>query len=216
MTGVLHVLHAFDIASHVPLGPNAEISYEELGERCGLPEDDTRQILQAAIAFRIFAEVTPDVSVRHNAASSNFAVPAMKDMLGLFVDEQCGGACKLVESLQRFPGSGEPGHAAHVLAFREAKAIKEGKVVDRDIADPSKGLFDYMADDEERVARFRSAMGVSTKSLAYRASYFIDNLPWADQNQCPGTVADIGGAGGEICQASKRPSFLILYRATCS
>ncbi|XXG96414.1 hypothetical protein Hte_002696 [Hypoxylon texense] len=204
LVGILHAMYAFDIASHVPLGADAEISYEELGKRCGLPEDDARRIVQAAVAFRVFEEVTPEVSVRHNAVSSTLATSGMKDMLGLFVEEQCGGVYKLVESLQRFPGSGEPGHSASVLAFREAKAIKEGRVVDWDIADPSKNLFDYIAEDEKRVARFRSAMGMSTKSLAYRASYFTDNLPWADETQCPKTIADIGGAGGEICQAILR------------
>ncbi|KAI1769896.1 S-adenosyl-L-methionine-dependent methyltransferase [Hypoxylon cercidicola] len=204
LIGILHTLYAFDIASHIPLGPDAEISYEELAERCGIPEDDTRRVVQAAIAFRIFEEATPEVSVRHNAISSTFVSSTMKAMMGLFIEDQCSGVYKLVESLKRFPGSGEPGHSALVLAFRESKAVKEGKVVDQEIADPSKSIFDYISEDEQRVARFRSVMGMSTKSLAYRASYFTDNLPWTDENQCPTTVADIGGAGGEICQAILR------------
>ncbi|KAI1767039.1 S-adenosyl-L-methionine-dependent methyltransferase [Hypoxylon sp. FL1150] len=203
LIGILRTMYTFDIASHVPLEPGATITYGELAQRCGLPEDDTRQIVQAAVAFRIFEEVTPEVSVKHNAASATLAT-AMKDLLGLFIDEQCGGASKLVESLKRFPGSGEPGHSALVLSIREEKAIKEGKIVDYEIADPSKGFWDYISHDEKRVARFRSAMGVSTRSMAYRASYFTDNLPWADKEQCPETIADIGGAGGEVCQAILR------------
>lgn len=203
-------MYAFDIASHVPLQPGAEITYADLAQRCGLTEDDTRHIVQAAVAFRIFEEVTPEVSVRHNAASAALAT-AMKDLLGLFIEDQCSGVYKLVESLKRFPGSGEPGHSASVLAFREAKAIKEGKVVDQEITDPSKSFFDYISEDEKRVARFRSAMGISTRSLAYRASYFTDNLPWADKNQCPESIADIGGAGGEVCQASKKLPFSTLF-----
>ncbi|KAI0180792.1 S-adenosyl-L-methionine-dependent methyltransferase [Hypoxylon sp. FL1284] len=202
--GILHAIYAYGIASHIPLGAQAEIPYEELAKSCGLPEDDTRRIVQAAVAFRIFEEVIPDVSVRHNAASSSLASPTMNAMLGLFVDEQCGVVHKLVEALKRFPGSGEPGHSASVLALREAKAIKEGKVVDQEIADPRKNFFDYIADDEQRVARFRTAMGMSTKSLAYKVTYFTDSLPWANEDHCPKTVVDIGGAGGEVCQAILR------------
>ncbi|KAI2626775.1 S-adenosyl-L-methionine-dependent methyltransferase [Hypoxylon sp. NC1633] len=197
--GVFGAIYAFDIASHVPLSPEG-ISYKDLAERCGLPEDDTRRIVQTAAAFRCFEEVSPDVSVKHNAMSSVFISSQMQDMLGLLMDEQCSGISKFTESLRRFPGSGEPGHSSSVLALREAKALKESGFSKEEITDPSKNFFDYIAEDEKRVARFRSAMGNSTKTLAYKSSYFVDNLPWADENQCPETVVDIGGAGGELCQ----------------
>lgn len=82
--------------------------------------------------------------------------------------------------------------------------IKEKGIDKLEIDDPSKNFFDYIAKDEKRVARFRSAMGTSTKSLAFKSTFFVDNLPWADKSQCPGTVVDIGGAGGEVLQLGKR------------
>ncbi|KAI1144307.1 S-adenosyl-L-methionine-dependent methyltransferase [Hypoxylon sp. FL0543] len=200
LSAIFQVLYTFDIPSHVPLSPKGEISYKDLAERCGLPEDETRRIVQAAITFRVFEEATPEVSVRHNALSSTLAVPQLKDLLGLIMDEQMSGASKLVQSLQRFPGTGEPGHSASVLAFIEAEAIKEKGIDKIEIDDPSKNFFDYIAKDENRVARFRSAMGTSTKSLAFKSTFFVDNLPWADKSQCPETVVDIGGAGGELLQ----------------
>ncbi|KAI1212152.1 S-adenosyl-L-methionine-dependent methyltransferase [Annulohypoxylon truncatum] len=198
LVAIFQTLYTFDIASHVPLSPGDEISYTDLAKSCSLPEDEICRIVQGAIAFRIFEEVTPDVSIRHNAISAAFTVPQMKDLLGLFVGEQLTGCFKIVESLQRYPGTGEPGHSASVLAFREAKAIEESGI-NKEIADPSKNLFDYLAEDETRVARFRSAMGISTKSLAFRSSYFVDSLPWADKDQCPETIVDIGGSGGDLC-----------------
>ncbi|KAI1413649.1 S-adenosyl-L-methionine-dependent methyltransferase [Hypoxylon sp. FL1857] len=200
LSAIFQTLYTFDIPSHVPLSPKDEISYKDLAKRCGLPEDETRRIVQAAISFRVFEEATPEVSVRHNALSSTLAIPQLKDLLGLIMDEQMSGANKLVQSLQRFPGSGEPGHSASVLAFIEAEAIKEKGLDKVEIDDPSKNFFDYIAKDETRVARFRSAMGTSTKSLAFKSSFFVDNLPWADKRQCPETVVDIGGAGGEVLQ----------------
>ncbi|KAI1469283.1 S-adenosyl-L-methionine-dependent methyltransferase [Daldinia caldariorum] len=201
---VFKALYAFDIASHVPVAPNAEISYKDLAKSCGIPEDDTRRIVQTAITFHIFEEVTPDVSVKHNAISSVFTSPEMKDILGLYAEEQLSGVVKLVESIRRFPGSGEPGHSASVLAFREEKAVKEIGINREEIADPTKNFFDYIAEDEKRVARFRSAMGVSTKAPGFTSSYFVKTLPWADKDQCPETVVDIGGAGGEVIQSILR------------
>ncbi|KAI1103750.1 S-adenosyl-L-methionine-dependent methyltransferase [Jackrogersella minutella] len=200
LTAIFQTLYEFDIASHVPISPEGEISYKELAQRCGIPEDETRRIVQAAVAFRVFEEVTPDVSVRHNALSSALTNPQIKDLLGLFIDDQLSGASKIVESIRRFPGTGEPGHSASVLSFREKKAIRVSGIGKEEITEPSKTLFDYMAEDEKRVARFRSAMGMSTKSLAFRSTFFVDNLPWTDKNKCPETVVDIGGAGGEVCQ----------------
>ncbi|OTB17791.1 hypothetical protein K445DRAFT_364828 [Daldinia sp. EC12] len=200
VVAIFKALYTFDIASHVPLAPNAEISYADLAQSCGIPEDDIRRIVQAAITFHVFEEATPDLSVRHNAMSSVFTVPEMKDILGLFVEEQLSGVIKLVESIQRFPGSGEPGHSASVLAFREEKAVKELGINREEIADPSNNFFNYIAEDEKRVARFRSAMGVSTKAPAFTSAYFVNTLPWANKDQCPETVVDIGGAGGEVVQ----------------
>ncbi|KAI1454009.1 S-adenosyl-L-methionine-dependent methyltransferase [Annulohypoxylon moriforme] len=199
LVAIFQTLYSFDIASHVPLSPGSEISYKNLATICGIPEDSTRRIVQAAISFRIFEEATPDVSVRHNAVSSALTVPQLKDLLGLFIDEQLAGCSRIVDGIQRFPGSGEPGHSGSVIAFREAKVIKESGIDKEEIADTSKNLFDYIAEDEKRVARFRSAMGMSTKSLAFKSSYFVDSLPWADKSQCPETVVDIGGSGGDLC-----------------
>ncbi|KAI5863290.1 S-adenosyl-L-methionine-dependent methyltransferase [Durotheca rogersii] len=212
LLAIFHTLYAFDVASHVPLTANGEITYEELAKRCGLPEDDARRIVQAAIAFRVFEEAVPDVSVRHNALSAALARPEMKDGLGLIVEEQTAGVAKLAESLRRFPGSGEPGHSASVLAFREAQAVREHASLQSELPDPSKSFFDLIAGDERRVARFRSAMGLSTKSAALSATHVVDNLPWADPSQCPKTIVDIGGAGGELCQLLLR-SFPAISKA---
>lgn len=195
----------FDIASHVPLSEGGEISYRDLASRCGIPEDETRRLVQAAIAFHVFEEAKPNVSVKHNALSSALAATQIKEIAGFLVEEQALSFGKLAESMRRYPGSGEPGHAAAVLAAREQIAIKQTGVNEEDVPDPSKTYFEYMADDPERVARFRSIMGFTTKIAGFKATYFIDSVPWADKSQCPETIADVGGAGGELCQQSKTP-----------
>ncbi|KAI1335820.1 S-adenosyl-L-methionine-dependent methyltransferase [Xylariaceae sp. FL0016] len=197
LTIILSTMYAYDIAAHVPI--NGEpITYADLATRCGLSEDDTRRICQAAASFRIFTEASPDVSIRHNAISAPFA--AMKDIFGLIVEEQCAGASKYVESLRRFPNSGEPGHAALMLASR----AQAGQRPDEEIGDPSKGFFDFIADDEARVARFRRAMGKASASPAFSPQHFVHALPWADVTKAPRSIVDVGGAGGEVSIALLR------------
>lgn len=124
-------------------------------------------------------------------------------MLGLLLEENWPPALKFVESLKKFPGSEEPGHAASMVSIRAAEAAATGGMASTDkVDDPSKGIFDYISNDEKRVARFRAAMAFSHSSPAFFASHFVNSLPWADKGQCPETVVDIGGAGGELCQLS--------------
>ncbi|KAI0970508.1 S-adenosyl-L-methionine-dependent methyltransferase [Xylaria arbuscula] len=189
-------LYHFDLVSHVPSTPGEAITYEDLASKSGMPLDDCRRIVQTAIAFRIFEEAEPDTSVRHNSISGLFAlVPGMKTVLCMLADDNPKGALHFAESVRRFPGSGEPGHSALMVAERAEKGISnEGG----DIPDPSKGFFDFIADDEARVTRFRSAMGMSTRAPGYAATYFLDSVPWSDAAQCPRTIVDVAGAGGDL------------------
>ncbi len=211
LLATLHTIYAFDIASHVPLSPGGEITYGELAERCGLPEDDTRRVVQTASTFRIFEEASPDLTVRHNAVSAVFASPGINAVLGLLLEENWPAAAKFVDSLKRFPGSGEPGHSAQMVALRAADAAA-GNTTSRDeIEDTSKGLFDHISKDEKRVARFRTAMGVSHSTPGFSTLHFVNNLPWADKDQCPQTVIDVGGAGGELSELSTSPPPSLLF-----
>ncbi|KAI1318291.1 S-adenosyl-L-methionine-dependent methyltransferase [Xylariaceae sp. FL0255] len=198
LTVVFHCIYAFDIASHVPLTPGESITYEALASKCGMPLDDCRRVLQTAIAFRVFEEVDPSVSLRHNAVSAFFGVaPGARDICGLLTEEQVGPATKYVESIRRFPGSGEPGHSAAMILERFQRGLSNEA---EKIKDPSKGLFDLVADDEKRVTRYRNAMGMSTRAPGYGYHFFLDTVPWSDAAQCPKTVVDIGGAGGDVCK----------------
>ncbi|KAI1265698.1 S-adenosyl-L-methionine-dependent methyltransferase [Xylariaceae sp. FL1019] len=197
ITVICHSLYTFGITSHVPLTPDQAITYEELAKKCGMPFDDLRRVVQTAISYRIFEEVETDVSVKHNAVSAMFAaLPGARDILGLFAEEQMLGAGSFIESLKRFPSSGEPGHSAAMITERNKRGLSHDN-----IKDPSKGLFDLVADDEPRVTRYRNAMGMSTRAPGYSVSYFLDTVPWHDPQSCPKTIVDIGGAGGDFLKA---------------
>ncbi|KAI0415484.1 S-adenosyl-L-methionine-dependent methyltransferase [Xylaria grammica] len=187
-------LYHFEIASHIPTAPGSSITYEDLAVRSGMPLDDLRRVVQTAIAYRVFEEVVPDVSVRHNGISGMLALaPGMKDALNILAEDNPNGARRFVEAVRRFPGSGEPGHSALMVAERAERGL-----ADEDIADPSKGFFDLIADDAARLTRFRNTMGMSTRAPGYSAAYFLDNVPWGDAARCPKTIVDVAGAGGDL------------------
>ncbi|KAI1170345.1 S-adenosyl-L-methionine-dependent methyltransferase [Nemania sp. FL0916] len=193
---IFDCLYRFNIASHVPSTPGEAITYESLSHKCGMPLDDLRRVVQAAVAYRIFEEAAPDVSVRHNSISGLFAaVPAITDAMGMLIEDNPGGARRFVESLRRYPGSGEPGHAALMVAERADRGLSNDAA---QIADPARGFFDLIADDAARLTRFRNTMGMSTRAPGYAATYFLDNVPWADEAKCPRRIVDIGGAGGDL------------------
>ncbi|KAI0538446.1 S-adenosyl-L-methionine-dependent methyltransferase [Xylaria digitata] len=187
-------LYNFEIASHIPTAPGSSITYKDLAARCGMPPDDLRRVVQTAIAYRIFEEAVPDVSVRHNGISGMLALaPGMKDALSILAEDNPNGARRFVEAVRRFPGSGEPGHSALMVAERAERGISNDE-----IADPTKGFFDFIADDPARLTRFRNTMGMSTRAPGYAAEYFLDNVPWGDSAQCPKTIVDVAGAGGDL------------------
>ncbi|TRX96971.1 hypothetical protein FHL15_002277 [Xylaria flabelliformis] len=191
---IFDCLYRFDIAGNVPATPGESITYDALAQRIGMPVDDLRRVLQTAIAYRIFEEAEPEVSVRHNAVSAIFTlIPGIKDALSLLVEDNPNGARRFVESVKRYPGSGEPGHSALMFAERAMRGLSND-----DIKDPSKGLFDIIADDPARLTRFRNTMGMATRAPGYAVEYFLDSVPWSDAARCPKRVVDIGGAGGDL------------------
>ncbi|KAK5624951.1 hypothetical protein RRF57_000667 [Xylaria bambusicola] len=187
-------LYHFNIGSHIPLQPGSSITYEDLAARCGMPLDDLRRVVQAAVAYRIFEEDTPDISVKHNNISALFGLaPGMADVLNQLAEDNPAGAMKFVESLRRYPGSGEPGHSARMVAERAERGLSNDEV-----ADPTKGFFDMIAEDTARVTQFRNMMDMTTKQPGYAASYLLDSVPWDDATRCPKAIVDIAGAGGDV------------------
>ncbi|KAI1746945.1 S-adenosyl-L-methionine-dependent methyltransferase [Xylaria castorea] len=191
---VFDCLYRFDIAENVPATPGEAITYDALAQRVGMPADDLRRVLQTAIAYRVFEEAEPEISVRHNAVSALFTlIPNMKDILSLLMEDNPNGARRFVESVKRYPGSGEPGHAALMFAERTERGLSN-----ENIEDPSRGIFDIIADDPPRLTRFRNTMGMATRAPGYSVEYFLDSVPWDDAARCPKSIVDIGGAGGDL------------------
>ncbi|KAF2972751.1 hypothetical protein GQX73_g788 [Xylaria multiplex] len=185
-----HSLYKFRIAQHVPL--DHEISYAELGERCGLLEVDVRRIVRSAVALRIFEEDTIGF-VRHNASSAVLSTKLGHDAVGFATDEYGRAATRYSESLERFPGSEKPGESPC--------AIANGTIGDSN-------AFTLIADDEPRVSRLANAMSFMTTVPETSMDHLLENVPWSPargrNHGCPEIVVDVGGSRGTLMEALLR------------
>ncbi|GAP85193.1 putative S-adenosyl-L-methionine-dependent methyltransferase [Rosellinia necatrix] len=185
-----HSLYKFRIAQHVPL--DSEISYEKLGERCGLLEADLRRIVRSAVSLRIFEEDTMGF-VRHNASSAVLSTMLGQDALGFATDEYGRAATRYAESVERFPGSDRAGESPC--------AIANGTISDKD-------AFALIANDAPRVSRLANAMSFMTTVPETSIYHLLDNVPWSPSRtpsqRCPGVVVDVGGSRGTLMEALLR------------
>ncbi|KAI0468872.1 S-adenosyl-L-methionine-dependent methyltransferase [Xylaria cf. heliscus] len=185
---VFNVIYRYELAQNIP--KRGSISYPDLASRCGLAELDVRRVIQAALSLRMFEE-QPDGSIGHNAISAALATPLVHDSVGFSTEEYVPAAMKLAEALKRFPGS--------TCAGESAIAISNGSVGDRDI-------FSLISHDPARVRRFTNAMSWVTTVPETSSVHFVDNVPWSLAPEgmpqaCPKVIVDIGGSGGDLCEA---------------
>ncbi|KAL9121280.1 MAG: hypothetical protein Q9187_002165 [Circinaria calcarea] len=174
----LQAIHRFKIASNLAL--DEQVSYKELGSRCGLSESNIKRFLRLAIANRIFLEPRKGF-VRHTASSRLLAeLPALDQWIGLVCEEMWPSATRAVDAMIRWPGSEEPIHTGWHLVNN-----KDGP------------FFTEIAKSPERHRRFADAMHFIQNVPQFDPSYLINNLGWDDPNR-PKLIVDIGGSHGSI------------------
>ncbi|KAM4056184.1 o-methyltransferase [Hirsutella rhossiliensis] len=164
------------IAAMVPARGRA--SFDHIADETGLDVRTLRRLLRHAMTMRVFREPEPDV-VAHTSSSRLLMMPHFNDWIGCGSDEIWPASVKMVDALQRWPGSGEPNQTGFALANNTTDSIYS--VID---ADPARG------------ARFASAMKAIADSPGYEIDYIIDNYDWASLG--PATVVDIGGSQGHV------------------
>ncbi|ETS84291.1 hypothetical protein PFICI_02316 [Pestalotiopsis fici W106-1] len=198
INATLHGIYRFRIAQH--LGPNETISHSQLAERCGLPEADLRRYLRMATSLRLFDEPEKGM-VRHNAPSAFLAAtPPAHDMLGMLLQEQASAGLVLADTLQRYPGSEEPGDAAGVAALLGTFAPKQGD--DEGAAAVRTDYYSAISGDPERVSMVASAMSLASKIPSHDVRHFVEGCGWdKSPESCPRKVVDIGGSEGRLCMA---------------
>ncbi|KAE8347522.1 S-adenosyl-L-methionine-dependent methyltransferase [Aspergillus arachidicola] len=173
----LHAISHFKVPQAVPL--HGSISFSALAAAVGLPEVDVGRFVRRTAINHIFVESSPGY-VSHTAASALIATdPQMQALVAHMSEEAFPASAKVVEALEKCPGSGEPGDSPFTLAFGSS-------------------FFERKAAQPETLQRFGLAMsswseGDGTQQM--RNGYDWGSLPAGAK------IVDVGGAAGHISLA---------------
>ncbi|KAH9905813.1 S-adenosyl-L-methionine-dependent methyltransferase [Xylariomycetidae sp. FL2044] len=181
----------FDLARLVPLddgggGGGGEATFASLAAATGLGEAHLRRLLRHAISQRVFREPRPGV-VSHTAASRLLAEDRdVADWVRWAADECWPAAYHACEAMARWPGSEEPNQTGFALANRT-----------------DLGLFEYLATQPERAARFAAGMRLYAARPDLDVRHLVAGWNWGDL-PAGATVVDVGGSHGAAAIALAR------------
>ena len=131
------------------------------------------------MTYYIFQELSPNV-VSHTAASRALAEnPAFGQFTGFISGEMWPSAARLVDAMEKWPGSEEPNESGFSLAYAT------------DIP-----MTDAIGRDPRRASQMAGAMNFMQSGPAYAPRHFLENFEWGDAAQ--GLLVDVGGAQGEV------------------
>lgn len=172
----LQAVCRFNIATSFPTSkPTA--TYTELSESTGLPEPDLRRIVRGALTNHVFQEKEPG-QVSHTAASRFLAGSRLaRQWVEMYATEMLPAAARMVDAMEKWPGSGEPQHVGYALANGT-----------------SQHCFEYMAKIPARAERFSDAMSLFSAGPGYGPEGLVEYF--AANNLTEGTFVDVGGSHG--------------------
>jgi hypothetical protein len=173
----VQAIQRFGLANAFAVGETS--TFDAIAQTCELPVDDVRRLLRHAMTFCIFRESSPGV-VAHTAASKVLAqIPPLGLLVGFLSGEMWPSATRIVDALERWPGSEEPHQAGYALAFHTDQAI-----------------FDAVGRDEARARRMAGAMSFTHSGPANHVRHLLENFDWGPA--ATGTIVDVGGADGSV------------------
>ncbi|KAI1092133.1 S-adenosyl-L-methionine-dependent methyltransferase [Rostrohypoxylon terebratum] len=188
----LHAIYSFKLPSVVPA--EGSISYTELAEKIQVNEDVVRRIARYAITKHIFREVDGGDGLAHSATSKMLAEsPMMMEWIGMVCEEMWPAATQAVPALRKWPKSQEPEHSGFALAHGLETHV-----------------FDMLADQPERAARFSNSMIYFNSNADLAPHYICDAFNWESVSQ----VVDIGGSAGytAVALATRLPQVRIVIQ----
>lgn len=175
-------VYHFNIVDQVPT--NAEASFEEVAEKCGMHLRDFKIIVRYAMTTFIFQEPRPGF-IAHSAASRVLKENKLiRALAGMGSNEIYPGIFKELDALQKNPGSQEPSESAWSLANNAQRP-----------------LFEELATQHPERAKIMSFAMESLASM-FPDSIVTDQYDWAALGSA--LVVDVGGGKGLACQALAR------------
>ncbi|EPE26281.1 S-adenosyl-L-methionine-dependent methyltransferase [Glarea lozoyensis ATCC 20868] len=164
----------FRIASLIP--PGGTKSFAEIASQTPLSEQMVTRILRQAMSMRIFCEPEPGM-VGHTKASRILVDPVTNDWLGAGTEELWPAATKVVDALEKWPGSEEPSETGFCLANNTTDSI-----------------YAFLGANPTRAARFGNAMVAYSKKPEFSPAYLTDHFDWSSLGAA--TVVHLGGGTG--------------------
>ncbi|KAI1078170.1 sterigmatocystin 8-O-methyltransferase [Whalleya microplaca] len=186
----LQAISRYGIANLVPLG--GHISFAELAKQTGLEEQMITRLIRHAMTMRIFREPEPGRIV-HTKASKFIASSHMNAWLRIGTHQMWPAATKMLDALEKWPGSQEPNETGFSLSQNSAQSI-----------------YDFVGSTPERGSQFAEAMAIWASRPDYAPSHAVNGYDWAALSDSVSAsdpsgqrirVVDVGGAQGHVAVA---------------
>ncbi|KAF7929020.1 hypothetical protein EAE99_004764 [Botrytis elliptica] len=169
------VIYHFNILPAIPLDGGA--TYAEISAKVGLSERKVKTVVRKAMLNRMLREDVPDHVVHTASSALLLHNHNMMNYYGFFVEQMFPASAKLAEALEKYKDSTAAQDTAFGLAF-----------------DTKDGLFKYLEQSPELMARFVGAMEGVNKDPSQSQKHVITGYPWAELGEA--TVVDVGGSSG--------------------
>ncbi|CAG8950964.1 hypothetical protein HYFRA_00006361 [Hymenoscyphus fraxineus] len=166
----------YGIASMVPVG--GKISFADIAKETPLTEQTVARLLRHAMTMRIFQEPTPGF-VSHTKFSKILINPTTNDWLRAGTEEMWPASTKVLEALEKYPGSQEPSETGYTV---------ENKTTD--------SIYAFLGANPERAGRFGNAMAAYLQKPEHSPHYITDYYDWASLGSA--TVVHLGGGAGQF------------------
>ncbi|KAH9890829.1 sterigmatocystin 8-O-methyltransferase [Xylariomycetidae sp. FL2044] len=180
----LDAICRYNIANIIP--PGGQVSFGEIAEKTKLDEPTVRRLLRHAISRRVLREPEPGM-VAHTKVSRYLALPYINEWLSFGAREGWPAVTKMLDALEKWPGSEENNHTGFALANNTDKSI-----------------FQVLHDEPARAKRLASAVQAHNHFPGYAATDVPQLYDWASlrgqHNDDVGEllIVHVGGSRGEV------------------
>ncbi|KAI0554399.1 sterigmatocystin 8-O-methyltransferase [Xylaria curta] len=172
----LQAITRLNIANLVPLG--GQTTFDDISKKTGLDKRAVRRLLRHAMTMKIFSEPEPG-AVAHTKASRVLLDPIANSWVALGGEESWPASTKMIDALQKWPGTQEPSQTGFALANGSGRSI-----------------YQVLESDPERATRFGNGMKAYMLMQQYDSSHVISNYDWANLGQVH--LIDVGGGAGHV------------------
>ncbi|CAG9983505.1 unnamed protein product [Clonostachys byssicola] len=175
MVGI-DAISRYNIAGMVPHG--GQISFAEISERTGMDKGLVRRLMRHAMSMRIFREPEPEM-VAHTKISKYLSIPYINAWASFEGRDTWPAATRVMDAVEKWPGSEEPNQTAFSLANNTDKPV-----------------FEFIGAYPERMMRFGAGMKAVDHVPGHAPELISKDYDWASLGNA--SIVNVGGGRGQI------------------